>query len=114
VQKTTKQGLADQIKAARRAGVPLVSLNTSDAAATIRVACEAINGDAAKVQWDFVSGLLGLRGKSDAEVATGPARVQRSSPRTATLKEQPIARGKIYAICLRHRLPSIGLRLSTL
>jgi hypothetical protein len=49
-----------QIKAARRAGVPIVAISTPDPAATIGKVCQGINGSSPKVQWDVVRGFAGL------------------------------------------------------
>lgn len=46
--------LCRQVKAARRAGTPLLAISTPDAAATIAEIVAAINGDSPKLAWDCV------------------------------------------------------------
>ena len=46
----------DQLKAARRAGAPLLVINTPDPASTIREIAEGVNGGAVKLQWDIIEG----------------------------------------------------------
>jgi len=49
--------IVKQVKNARRAGVPLVAINTSDAGATVAGLCAGINGTAVKLEWDIVRGI---------------------------------------------------------
>lgn len=65
--KPAQSPLVTQIKAARRVSVPLVAITTPDPADTVRVVCEAINGETPKVVWDVVEGLR-PRGTTDAGV----------------------------------------------
>lgn len=62
--------LLQQVKAARRVSVPIVAINTPDAGATIRAVCEAVNGDAPKIEWDFVRGMT-PRNEAAAKAITG-------------------------------------------
>ena len=52
--------LVTQLRAAKRASVPIVSVNTRDPAATMRSIVDGINGDSAKVAWSITSGLYPL------------------------------------------------------
>lgn len=51
--------IIDQLKAARRVSVPLVAINTPDPEATMKAACQAINGESPKIEWDCIRGLSG-------------------------------------------------------
>lgn len=70
--------LIQQIKSARAVSVPLLAINTPDPAATIAAACDAINGETVKVQWDCVRGMSPAKIEDEtsrswiAEVATEP------------------------------------------
>lgn len=73
------------INPARRAGVPLVSVDTSDPAQTIRTIIGSLNGDAedAKVlRWDFCNGMVGV---TDAGAAALSDMVGNEDPKIATL-----------------------------
>jgi len=52
--------LAAQLKAARRVSVPIVAIATCDPAQTIKMAADAVNGDAPKLVWDCAEGLKGI------------------------------------------------------
>jgi hypothetical protein len=52
--------MKDALKAARRCGVPLISIVTSDQRATILAVIEAINGNSPVISYDCESGLQGL------------------------------------------------------
>ncbi|MGH7260151.1 MAG: AAA family ATPase [Nitrospiraceae bacterium] len=63
----------EQFKSARRAGVPLVGIETPDMTATIQEITKSLNGDAEKVAvmvWDIVRGLSGFNKKGQATVKT--------------------------------------------
>lgn len=49
-----------QVKAARRAAVPIVAITTPDPAATIQSVSDAINGSAPHLVWDVVEGVKAL------------------------------------------------------
>lgn len=66
--------LVEQIKAALRVSVPLVSIDTPDPAATVAAVQEGVNGDRPKMQWDIVRGVLPLNDlASDAIARAGGA-----------------------------------------
>ncbi|MCH7725209.1 MAG: hypothetical protein IH991_01820, partial [Planctomycetes bacterium] len=61
--------VVDQVKAARRVSVPILVLNTPDQSATITHIVDGINGEAPKVQWDFVRGLKSLSDEGATAIA---------------------------------------------
>ena len=52
--------LIDRLKAARRVSAPLIAIETADAAATIKLVVEGLNGGTAAVVWDVANGMLAL------------------------------------------------------
>lgn len=63
------QSLERNWKRARRAGVPLVAVQTQDATATITAITSMCNGDIPVVQWDVIRGLLGRNERGAAVLA---------------------------------------------
>lgn len=64
--------LARDFRAARRAGVPIVAVETADQAALLTALAPLLNGDTPVLQWDAVKGLRGLTKKGEqAMAATG-------------------------------------------
>jgi len=63
--------VSDRVKAAKRAAVPIVSIETADPAETIRSVAKAINAkdQTAFMQWDVSQSLRGMNEKGDAAVA---------------------------------------------
>ncbi|MFV1967366.1 MAG: AAA family ATPase [Pirellulaceae bacterium] len=61
--------LLDQVKAARRVSVPILSISTTDPAATVARLSEGINGDAPKIQWDIVRGVRPLNDAGAVAIA---------------------------------------------
>ena len=75
--------LQESVKAARRASVPLIAVETADPAATMSAIASAINGGAPIVSWDVCRGFVPvnsearpvvnqLLGESDPITATNP------------------------------------------
>ncbi len=64
--------LIEQVKHARRACVPLVSLETADPMAAMRRIVEALNGKAPAVAWDAVRGCWPLNDAGRAVAAQAP------------------------------------------
>lgn len=52
--------LIERLKAARRVSAPLIAIETADAAATIKLVVEGLNGGTAAVVWDVANGMLAL------------------------------------------------------
>ena len=57
-----------QFKAARRAATPLISIATSDDAATIRSICSHISDEVPKLQWDICNGLSGINDVGNQQI----------------------------------------------
>lgn len=61
--------LIEQFRAARRAGTPLVAIETPDPAATIQTIIKGMNGkNPPFLQWDIVRGLVGLNENGTAQL----------------------------------------------
>lgn len=61
--------ILDNVRSARRVSVPILAINTPDQVATIATLVEGINGETAKVQWDFVRGFRPLNDEGASELA---------------------------------------------
>jgi hypothetical protein len=71
--------LDEQIKAAKRAAVPIISIETSDPAQTIVMCCQALNGGGGKgktptafIEWDICRAAVGLNTQGKAVIRALP------------------------------------------
>jgi hypothetical protein len=59
--------MIQRFKAAMRAGVPLVAIETADPAMTITGIRKAVNGKVKAVQWDLIRGISGFPDDADTQ-----------------------------------------------
>lgn len=75
-----------QIKAARRAGTPIVAVNTPDPAATVVELGAAINGGAPRLEWDIIRGFRPLNEAGASAISTINAENAAFSPHGAMVE----------------------------